>query len=68
MIRVTLGQGERGGARGLRRPLVTTGHEMGKRVEKLRKQGGWAANSPVFWEYVDEGEAWEDAATVGIGL
>ncbi|MEU1470962.1 hypothetical protein ABZ434_22365 [Streptomyces sp. NPDC005761] len=40
------------------RGLVNTG----------RKQGGWAANSPVFWEYVDEGERWEDTATEGIGL
>lgn len=51
-----------------RRGLVTTGRKKGKRVEKLRRQGGWAANSPVFWEYVDEGEAFEDAATEGIGL
>ncbi|MCX4231803.1 hypothetical protein [Streptomyces ortus] len=51
-----------------RRGLVTTGRKKGKRVEKLRHQGGWSANSPVFWEYVDEGEAFEDAATEGIGL
>jgi hypothetical protein len=51
-----------------RRGLVTTGRKWGKRIEKLRKQGGWAANSPVFWEYVDECERWEDAATEGIGL
>ncbi|MFF8293650.1 hypothetical protein ACF068_31200 [Streptomyces sp. NPDC016309] len=51
-----------------RRGLVTTGRKKGKRVEKLRRQGGWSANSPVFWEYVDEGEAFEDAATEGIGL
>ncbi|GAA3312241.1 hypothetical protein GCM10020295_83600 [Streptomyces cinereospinus] len=51
-----------------RRGLVTTGRKKGKRVEKLRRQGGWSPNSPVFWEYVDEGEAFEDAATEGIGL
>ncbi|MFJ1774961.1 hypothetical protein ACIOFQ_32750 [[Kitasatospora] papulosa] len=51
-----------------RRGLVSTGRKRGKRAEKLRQQGGWAANSPVFWEYVDEGERWEDAATKGIGL
>ncbi|MGN9763060.1 hypothetical protein [Streptomyces sp. SD31] len=51
-----------------RRGLVTTGRKSGRRVEKLRKQGGWSANSPVFWEYVDEGEMFEDAATEGIGL
>jgi integrase len=51
-----------------RRGLVTTGRKKGKRVEKLRSQGGWSPNSPVFWEYVDEGEAFEDAATEGIGL
>lgn len=51
-----------------RRGLVTTGRKKGRRVEKLRKQGGWSANSPVFWEYVDEGEMFEDAATEGIGL
>jgi hypothetical protein len=48
--------------------LVTTGRKKGKRAEKLRAQGGWSANSPVFWEYVDEGEKWEDAATDQIGL
>ncbi|MFF0000048.1 site-specific integrase [Streptomyces avermitilis] len=32
-----------------RRGLVTTGRKKGKRVEKLRRQGGWSANSPVFW-------------------
>ncbi|MEU6011894.1 hypothetical protein [Streptomyces sp. NPDC047453] len=51
-----------------RRGLVTTGRKKGKRVEKLRKQGGWSANSAVFWEYIDEGEMFEDAATDGIGL
>ncbi|MEK8146648.1 hypothetical protein NKH18_51425 [Streptomyces sp. M10(2022)] len=51
-----------------RRGLVSTGRKRGKRPEKLRKQGGWAANSPVFWEYVDEGERWEHTATEAIGL
>lgn len=51
-----------------RRGLVTTGRRNGKRPEKLRVQGGWSKNSPVFWEYVDEGEKWEDNATEGIGL
>ncbi|PJN21127.1 hypothetical protein [Kitasatospora sp. CB02891] len=51
-----------------RRGIVTTGRRHGKRAEKLRAQGGWAANSPVFWGYIDEGELWEDAATEGIGL
>ncbi|MFF6903334.1 site-specific integrase [Streptomyces hydrogenans] len=51
-----------------RRGLVTTGRRKGKRSEKLRTQGGWAKNSPVFWEYVDEGDKWEDNATAGIGL
>ncbi|MFK3734653.1 hypothetical protein ACI2LJ_30805 [Streptomyces sp. NPDC088090] len=51
-----------------RRGLVTTGRRKGKRSEKLRTQGGWAKNSPVFWEYVDEGDKWEDNATEGIGL
>ncbi|MEU5524778.1 hypothetical protein ABZ759_30000 [Streptomyces sp. NPDC047860] len=48
--------------------LVITGRKNGMRVEKLRTQGGWSANSPVFWEYIDEGEMCEDAATDGIGL
>lgn len=52
----------------MRRGLVTTGRKKGKRVEKLRAQTGHAANSPVFWEYIEEGEMWEDAATDGIGL
>ncbi|MFF4796419.1 hypothetical protein ACFY2M_43930 [Streptomyces sp. NPDC001276] len=51
-----------------RRGLVATGRKKGKRVEKLRKQGDWATNSAVFWEYIDEGEMFEDAATDGIGL
>lgn len=51
-----------------RRGLVTTGRRKGKRSEKLRTQGGWAKNSPVFWEYVDEGDQWKDNATDGIGL
>ncbi|MFF8946033.1 hypothetical protein ACF1A5_27975 [Streptomyces sp. NPDC014864] len=45
-----------------RRGLVSTGRKNGKRAEKLRKQGGWSTNSPVFWEYIDEGEMFEDAA------
>lgn len=52
----------------MRRGLVTTGRKKGKRAEKLRAQTGHATNSPVFWEYVEEGEMWEDAATDGIGL
>lgn len=51
-----------------RRGLVTTGIKKGKRVDKLRRQGGWSANSPVFWEYVDEGAMFEDAPTDGIGF
>ncbi|MDG5807937.1 hypothetical protein P9869_35875 [Streptomyces ossamyceticus] len=51
-----------------RRTLVTLGIKNGKRVDKLRCQGGWSANSPVFWEYVDEGAMFEDAPTEGIGL
>ncbi|MFD9633677.1 site-specific integrase [Streptomyces violascens] len=51
-----------------RRGVVTTGRKKGKRAEKLRTQGGWSPKSAVFWEYVDEGEKWEDAATEGIGL
>jgi hypothetical protein len=52
----------------MRRGLVTTGRKKGKRAEKLRAQTGHATNSPVFWEYIEEGEMWEDAATEGIGL
>ncbi|GCE01526.1 integrase [Embleya hyalina] len=51
-----------------RRGLITTGRKRGKKPEKLRKQSGHAANSPVFWSYVEEGEMWEDAATEDIGL
>lgn len=51
-----------------RRGLVTTGIKKGKRIDKLGRQGGWPANSPVFWEYVDEGEMYEDAPTEGIGF
>lgn len=52
----------------MRAGLVTTARKKGKRVEKIRAQTGHAINSPVFWEYVREGEMWEDAATEGIGL
>lgn len=52
----------------MRRGLVTTARKKGKKVEKIRAQTGHAVNSPVFWEYIDEGEMWEDAATDGIGL
>ncbi|MEU2856783.1 hypothetical protein [Streptomyces syringium] len=51
-----------------RRGLVNTGRKKGKRAEKLRAQGGWSAKSPVFWEYVDNADRTEDAATDGIGL
>lgn len=51
-----------------RRGLVTTGRRNGRRSEKLRTQGGWAKNSPVFWDYVEEGDKWADNATEGIGL
>lgn len=52
----------------MRAGLVTTARKKGKRVEKIRAQTGHAINSPVFWEYVREGELWEDAATEGLGL
>lgn len=52
----------------MRAGLVTTARKKGKRVEKIRAQTGHAMNSPVFWEYVRDGELWEDAATDGIGL
>ncbi|GGZ27895.1 tyrosine-type recombinase/integrase [Streptomyces nitrosporeus] len=52
----------------MRAGLVTTARKKGKRVEKIRAQTGHAMNSPVFWEYVREGELWEDAATDGLGL
>lgn len=51
-----------------RRGLVTTGRKKGKRVEKLRAQGGWSTKSAVFWGYVDDADRTEDAATEGIGL
>ncbi|PIM67990.1 hypothetical protein CTU88_35250 [Streptomyces sp. JV178] len=51
-----------------RRTLVTLGIKNGKRVDKLRLQGGWSAKTPMFWEYVDEGAMSEGASTHGIGL
>ncbi|MFI6985460.1 hypothetical protein ACIBSV_43835 [Embleya sp. NPDC050154] len=52
-----------------RRGLITTGRKKRKKPEKLRKQVGHGANSPVFWSCVEEGEMWGDpAATEGIGL
>ncbi|MFH9733217.1 hypothetical protein [Streptomyces sp. NPDC017260] len=51
-----------------RRGVVVAGRKRGKRVEKLRAQGGWSKKSLVFWEYADEGERWEGNATDGIDL
>ncbi|MFD3553412.1 hypothetical protein ACFWWA_15005 [Streptomyces goshikiensis] len=60
------------------RPVATTpdaaassppaARRASERAEKLRAQGGWSAKSAVFWDYVDEGEKWGDAATEGICL
>ncbi|WP_329213812.1 hypothetical protein OG257_34200 [Streptomyces sp. NBC_00683] len=39
-------------------PAADTRHGVAQARQahrKLRKQGGWAPNWPVFWEYVDEG-------------
>lgn len=52
----------------MRRGFVTTARKKGKKVEKIRAQTGHAINSPVFWEYIDAGELWDDVATEGIGL
>lgn len=48
--------------------FITTSRKAGKREEKIRDQSGHAANSPVFWRYIRDADAWTDAASEGIGL
>lgn len=48
--------------------FITTSRKAGKREEKIREQSGHAANSPVFWRYIRDADAWTDAASEGIGL
>ncbi|KOU17080.1 hypothetical protein ADK49_16785 [Streptomyces sp. WM6349] len=52
----------------MRSGFITTARKAGKREEKIRAQSGHAANSPVFWGYIQEADAWTDAASQGIGL
>jgi integrase len=52
----------------MRAGLITTSRKAGKREEKIREQSGHAANSPVFWRYIRDADAWTDAASEGIGL
>ncbi|MFD7554099.1 hypothetical protein ACFV9E_06115 [Streptomyces sp. NPDC059835] len=52
----------------MRSGFITTARKAGKREEKIRAQSGHAANSPVFWGYIQEADAWTDAASEGIGL
>lgn len=52
----------------MRAGFITTSRKAGKREEKIREQSGHAANSPVFWRYIRDADAWTDAASEGIGL
>ncbi|MFG2412259.1 site-specific integrase [Streptomyces goshikiensis] len=52
----------------MRSGFITTARQAGKREEKIRAQSGHAANSPVFWGYIQEADAWTDAASEDIGL
>jgi integrase len=52
----------------MRAGFITTSRKAGKREEKIRAQSGHAANSPVFWRYIRDADAWTDAASEGIGL
>ncbi|MFE2850540.1 tyrosine-type recombinase/integrase [Streptomyces lavendulae] len=52
----------------MRAGFITTSRAAGKREEKIRAQSGHAANSPVFWGYIQEADRWSDAASEDIGL
>ncbi|WP_411102426.1 integrase [Streptomyces sp. cmx-4-9] len=52
----------------MRAGFITTSRKAGKREEKIRAQSGHAANSPVFWGYIQEADRWVDAASDDIGL
>lgn len=52
----------------MRAGFITTSRKAGKREEKIRAQSGHAANSPVFWGYIQEADRWADAASEDIGL
>lgn len=52
----------------MRAGFITTSRAAGKREEKIRAQSGHAANSPVFWGYIQEADRWADAASDDIGL
>ncbi|MEW2415271.1 hypothetical protein AB0953_16370 [Streptomyces sp. NPDC046866] len=52
----------------MRSGFITAARKAGKREEKIRAQSGHAANSPVFWGYIQEADAWTEAASEGIGL
>lgn len=46
--------------------FITTSRRAGKREEKIREQSGHAPNSPVFWRYIRDADAWVDAASEGL--
>jgi len=46
--------------------FITINRIAGKREEKIRDQSGNAANSPVFWRYIRDADAWTDAASEGL--
>lgn len=52
----------------MRAGFITTSRAAGRREEKIRAQSGHAANSPVFWGYIQEADRWADAASEDIGL
>ena len=52
----------------MRAGFITTSRQAGRREEKIRAQSGHAANSPVFWGYIQEADRWSDAASEDIGL
>jgi integrase len=52
----------------MRSGFITTARKAGKREEKIRAQSGHAANSPVFWGYIQEADRWSEAASDDIGL
>ncbi|MFE5512255.1 tyrosine-type recombinase/integrase [Streptomyces sp. NPDC056529] len=52
----------------MRAGFITASRAAGKREEKIREQSGHAENSPVFWRYIRDADAWADAASEGIGL
>ncbi|MEU8501550.1 hypothetical protein AB0C86_33220 [Streptomyces lavendulae] len=52
----------------MRTGFIAVSRKDGKREEEIRALSGHAADSPVFWGYIQKTGAWTDAGSEGIGL